>query len=95
MASVAALQYQEPSINTILILTSFLLLLNIVNFILDNLIYCGLIGQIFVGVSWALPGADWLAAEMQDSIMRLGYLGLILIVYEGKAPKSSGHCGRN
>jgi len=80
-----ALSYQEPGIVTILILSSFLFLLNIVNYVLDRLVYCGLIGQILLGVAWGVPGADWLSREAQDTIMQLGYLGLILIVYEGMA----------
>ena len=79
----AALSYHEPDIVTILIQSSFLLLLNIVNWVLDNAIYCGLLGQVFVGIAWGVPGADWLSREVQDTVMQLGYLGLILIVYEG------------
>ncbi|KAH0493246.1 hypothetical protein TgHK011_008160 [Trichoderma gracile] len=56
----ASLPYHEPGIVTILIQASFLLLLNIANFVLDHSLYCGLLGQIF-----------------------LGYLGLLLLVYEG------------
>jgi hypothetical protein len=80
----AALSYHEASINTILILTSFLLLLNIINYVLDKIIYCGLIGQIIIGIAWGLPGASWLALEVQNTVMQVGYLGLILIVYEGE-----------
>lgn len=80
----AALPYTEPGIVTILILASFLLLLNVVNNALDRTVYCGLVGQILIGVAWGVPGADWLPLEAQDTIMQLGYLGLILIVYEGK-----------
>jgi len=79
----AALSYHEPGIVTILIQASFLILLNIVNWILDNVIYCGLLGQVFVGIAWGAPGARWLSGNVQDTIMQLGYLGLILIVYEG------------
>lgn len=79
----AALSYEEPEIVTILVQSSFLLLLNIVNWILDNAIYCGLLGQVFVGIAWGVPGADWLSHQVQDTIMQLGYLGLILIVFEG------------
>jgi len=89
MAPTAALSYEEPSIVTILIQTLFLLLLNVVNSILDRVIYCGLIGQIFIGIAWGRPGAEWLSTEVQETIMQLGYLGLILIVYEGKAPRLS------
>ncbi|KAL0941551.1 sodium/hydrogen exchanger family protein [Colletotrichum truncatum] len=78
-----SLAYHEPSITTIIILSGFLLLLNTVNYGLDKLVYCGLIGQVFLGIAWGTPGAKWLSEEMENSIMQLGYLGLILIVYEG------------
>ena len=80
---VAALSYHEPGIVTILIQASFLLVLNGVNWILDNAIYCGLVGQILIGVAWGIPGANWLSLDVQNAVMQLGYLGLILIVYEG------------
>ncbi|KAI4718203.1 Sodium/hydrogen exchanger [Aureobasidium sp. EXF-10727] len=79
----AALPYHEPGIVTILVQASFLLVLNGINWILDNIIYCGLVGQILIGVAWGTPGANWLSEEVQDTVMQLGYLGLILIVYEG------------
>ena len=79
----AALSYEEPGIVIVLILSSFLLLLNAVNYLLDRIVYCGLIGQIFIGVAFGVPGFNWLSQEFQHAIMQLGYLGLILIVYEG------------
>ncbi|TQN64961.1 Na(+)/H(+)-K(+) antiporter GerN [Colletotrichum shisoi] len=81
--SESSLAYHEPSITTIIILSGFLLLLNGVNFALDKLVYCGLVGQVFLGIAWGTPGAKWLPQEMEQSIMQLGYLGLILIVFEG------------
>jgi hypothetical protein len=87
-STTAALSYHEPSIEIILILTTFLLLLNIVNYVLDKIIYCGLIGQIIIGIAWGLPGANWLLLDVQNTVMQVGYLGLILIVYEGKKSKS-------
>ncbi|THW74105.1 Sodium/hydrogen exchanger, partial [Aureobasidium pullulans] len=81
--ALAALPYHEPGIVTILIQSSFLLVLNGINWILDNAIYCGLVGQILIGVAWGTPGVNWLSEEVQDTVMQLGYLGLILIVYEG------------
>ncbi|THX23105.1 Sodium/hydrogen exchanger [Aureobasidium pullulans] len=81
--ALAALPYHEPGIVTILIQSSFLLVLNGINWVLDNAIYCGLVGQILIGVAWGTPGANWLSEEVQDTVMQLGYLGLILIVYEG------------
>jgi hypothetical protein len=82
--SAASLPYHEPGIVTILIISSFLLLLNAVNYVLDRTVYCGLVGQLFIGIGWGMPGSNWLSAELQDSIVQLGYIGLILIVYEGK-----------
>lgn len=84
MASPSALSYEEPGIQTILILSGFLLVLNFANAILDRIVYCGLIGQIFVGVAWGMPGAQWLTLEAQEIMQQLGYLGLLLLVYEGK-----------
>lgn len=79
----SSLPYHEPSITTIVILTGFLLLLNVINYGLDKLVYCGLIGQVFLGIAWGTPGAKWLSREIEDAVMQLGYLGLILLVYEG------------
>ena len=73
----------EPHIVSLLILSSFLLLLNVVNFILDHAIYCGLLGQILVGIAWGTPGAKLLAPELETTVAQFGYIGLILLVYEG------------
>lgn len=79
----SSLPYNEPSIVSILLITSFILLLNIVNYCLDNVLYCGLIGQILIGVAYGTPGAKWLDDVTETTINQLGYLGLILLVYEG------------
>lgn len=78
-----ALAYHEPNIVTILVLTSFLLLLNLVGYALDKVIYCGLLGQLFIGVAWGTPGGHWLSTATQEVFVQLGYLGLILLVFEG------------
>ncbi|KAK2037312.1 sodium/hydrogen exchanger family protein [Colletotrichum somersetense] len=84
MATTASsLAYHEPAITTIISLSCFLLLLNGVNYGLDRLVYCGLIGQVALGIAWGTPGAKWLSAEMEHSVVQLGYLGLILVVFEG------------
>jgi len=79
----ASLPYEEPGIETILVYSSFLLLNNAVNYILDRFIYCGLVGQLFIGVAYGTPGGRWLTVEAEEVIVSLGYLGLIMIVYEG------------
>lgn len=83
MSSSAALSYHGPGIVTILILSSFLLLENVVNYVFDRLLFCGLIGQIAIGVAWETPGGKWLLEDVENTVMQLGYLGLILIVFEG------------
>lgn len=91
-----ALQYQEPGIVTILILSSFLYLLNFVNRILDSWIYCGLLGQVFIGIAFGVPGAQWLTVVSQQVFTQLGYLALILLVYEGSYghPHPSSFCDK-
>ncbi|KAJ5175051.1 uncharacterized protein N7482_000928 [Penicillium canariense] len=83
MTSQPALPYEEPGIRTVLIQSGLLLVLNFANWFLDKLVYCGLIGQIFIGVTWGMPGAQWLTHEAQEMMQQLGYLGLLLLVYEG------------
>lgn len=82
------LPYQVPGIVTILIQASLLLALNVVNALFDRLIFCGLLGQVFIGVAWGTPGAKWLDEDIENVLVQLGYLGLILLVYEGKTPQS-------
>jgi hypothetical protein len=93
----SSLAYEEPSITTTIILSGFLLLLNIVSYGLDRLVYCGLIGQVVLGIAWGTPGAKWLSQGVEDAVTQFGYLGLILIVYEGTYSlillKSSGLSG--
>ncbi|KAJ4366963.1 hypothetical protein N0V83_007493 [Neocucurbitaria cava] len=79
----ASLPYHEPDVVTILVQTSFLLLLNVVNAALDRIVYCGLLGQVLIGIAWGSPGANWLSIGVEETIVQLGYLGLILLVYEG------------
>ncbi|PYI14233.1 Sodium/hydrogen exchanger [Aspergillus violaceofuscus CBS 115571] len=78
-----AFAYEEPLIHTILNQSGFLLVLNLINVCLDKLLYCGLIGQLFIGILWGTPGAKWLSDDAETVIQQLGYLGLILLVYEG------------
>jgi Kef-type K+ transport system membrane component KefB len=79
------LPYEEPGITVVLPLTSFLLLLNVIRHVLDRFLYCGIIGEILIGVVWGLPvgGASWLTEGTQKAIQEFGYLGLIGLVFEG------------
>ena len=86
-----ALPYKEPGITAVLILSSFFYLLNLVNSFLDQWIYCGLLGQVFIGVAWGTPGAQLLAKAIQNVFTQLGYLGLLLLVYEGMVSERQHH----
>jgi Kef-type K+ transport system membrane component KefB len=79
------LPYEEPGIIVILSLTAFVVLLNGIRYGLDKLLYCGLIGEIFLGTIWGLPvgGTAWLNRNTQEVIQAFGYLGLIGLVFEG------------
>lgn len=81
--TLASLPFHEPPIATILVQSSLLICLNVVNAILDNVLYCGLVGQILLGIAWGTPGANWLSSNVERAIVQLGYLGLLLLVYEG------------
>lgn len=83
-APVALLPYHQPAVATILVQTSFIIVLNVINYVLDYIIYCGLLGQILVGVVWGAPGAEWLGKGVQESVVQVGYLGLVFLVYEGR-----------
>lgn len=79
-----ALPYHEPTIQTLLIQSSFLIVLNGINHVLDSIMYSGLVGQILVGIAWGTPGGDILETHAQEVIVQLGYIGLILLVFEGE-----------
>ncbi|GAM89547.1 hypothetical protein ANO11243_075860 [Dothideomycetidae sp. 11243] len=74
--------YSEPTIVTTLIYASLFCLLNISDYVL-NFLCCGLVGQIFIGIAYGSPGAGWLSYQSQTELIDLGYLGLLLLVYEG------------
>lgn len=95
MASQDSLAYHEPGITTVLIQAGFLLALNMVNTVLDKIIYCGLIGQLFIGMAWGIPGGNLLELNVQKSIQQLGYLGLLLLVYEGESREANQGEGAN
>ncbi|ODV59208.1 cation:proton antiporter, partial [Ascoidea rubescens DSM 1968] len=77
------LAYHEPGIVTILILSSFFILLNILNHIVDAKIFCGLVIQIIIGMIYGTPLTKWLGLSTEKIFVDLGYLGLLLMVYHG------------
>ncbi|RMJ22472.1 Sodium/hydrogen exchanger family [Aspergillus sp. HF37] len=77
------LPYEEPSIVEILILISFFFFLSLAEWVSAKVIRAGIIGQIAVGIIFGSPLADILKHKWQETFMALGYVGLILIIFEG------------
>jgi membrane-bound ClpP family serine protease len=80
------LSYHEPSIIQILILISFFFFLSFSEWLSNKVLRAGLIGQIIVGMIYGLPLGNVLDLDWQQAFIALGYLGLILVILEGKQP---------
>ncbi|KAK4112803.1 hypothetical protein N656DRAFT_797992 [Canariomyces notabilis] len=77
------LSYHEPNIIEILTLVSFFLFLSVSEWLADKTIGASLIGPIVVGLLFGFPIGNILAPAWQETFLALGYIGLILIIFEG------------
>lgn len=77
------LQYHEPDAISILVLISFFFFLSSLGWVFNKAIRAGLIGQILMGILYGAPVGNILNIAWQDTFMALGYVGLILILFEG------------
>jgi Na+/H+ antiporter NhaD/arsenite permease-like protein len=77
------LPYHEPSIVEILVIISFFFILCLAEWISAKVIRAGIIGNIAVGIIYGVPLADILEVNWQKTFLALGYIGLILIIFEG------------
>ncbi|KAF2443396.1 Sodium/hydrogen exchanger [Karstenula rhodostoma CBS 690.94] len=77
------LQYHEPGIIDILILVSFFTFLWISEYASNKIIRAGIIGPIAVGIIYGQPLANILHHDWQETFLYLGYIGLVLIIFEG------------
>ncbi|KAH8765440.1 Cation/H+ exchanger [Diaporthe sp. PMI_573] len=77
------LQYHEADTISILVLLSFFFFLSSVGWVFNKAIRAGLIGQIIMGILYGAPAGNILDIEWQETFMALGYIGLILIIFEG------------
>lgn len=78
--------YHEPSTAQLLILTSYLTLLNLFGWLAQTLLSAGLLGQILIGIIYGTPLAGWLGAAdagWEETFVGIGYVGLLLVVFEG------------
>jgi uncharacterized membrane protein YeaQ/YmgE (transglycosylase-associated protein family) len=75
--------YHEPSATLLVIITSFLYFLNLFGWIAQKLVSAGLLGQILIGIIYGTPVAGWLGDEFEEAIVGIGYVGLLIVVFEG------------
>jgi predicted MFS family arabinose efflux permease len=66
-----------------LTLISFFLFLAIAEWLADKVVRASLIGHIIVGLIYGVPIANILGLDWQATFLALGYIGLILIIFEG------------
>ncbi|KIP03344.1 hypothetical protein PHLGIDRAFT_244399 [Phlebiopsis gigantea 11061_1 CR5-6] len=79
----ASFPYPEPRIVELLILVSFIFLLNVSRSIADYFLHGGIIAEIALGMVYGRPLAAILPASWEETFTVLGYLGLIGIVFAG------------
>ncbi|RMZ38380.1 CPA2 familytransporter [Aspergillus flavus] len=77
------LPYHEPGIVEILIIISFFFFLSLAEWVSAKVLRAGIIGQIAVGIIYGVPLANILESNWQQTFLALGYVGLILIIFEG------------
>ncbi|KAK3399749.1 Cation/H+ exchanger [Sordaria brevicollis] len=77
------LEYHEPDIVSILTLISFFFFLAVSEWVGNKVLRAGLIGQIIVGLIYGVPIGNILALKWQETFLTLGYIGLIVIIFEG------------
>ncbi|OJJ33575.1 hypothetical protein ASPWEDRAFT_30637 [Aspergillus wentii DTO 134E9] len=77
------LPYHEPEIVEILVIISFFFILSLAESVSAKIIRAGIIGPIAVGIVYGTPLADILEEGWQKTFLALGYVGLILIIFQG------------
>lgn len=81
--SAGYLEYHEPTIIQLLVIISFFFFLALAEWISDKIFKAGLIGQMLVGLVYGIPLGNIMPIQWQETFVSLGYIGLILIIFEG------------
>ena len=84
--------YHEPSLPTLLVLIAFLFFLQFGRYVAQKIFSAGLLGEIAVGIIFGSPLANLLGIDWQATFLAIGYLGLILIVFEGTLASFGYQC---
>ena len=74
--------YEAPALPILLTISSFIYLLNVAEHIFSSLISAGLIGSLSIGIIFGPDASNILPTYIQTSFIIIGYIGLILLVFE-------------
>jgi Kef-type K+ transport system membrane component KefB len=75
--------YKESELKEVIVLSSFMFLLNGINWAFDKLFYAGVIGQIAFGTVMGSPVLKLLDTGWEETFQAMGDLGLICLIFEG------------
>lgn len=74
--------YESPALTRLLTLSAFLYLINLADALFAQLINAGLLGPLAVGIIFGPQVANLLSESIQSTFISLGYIGLILLVFD-------------
>lgn len=90
MSGGAAILKQPTPVQT-LILGSYFYLLNLFRWAFEKTLHAGLVGEIALGIIYGTPLAGILTNEWEETLWQVGYIGLMLIVFEGTPALTMQH----
>ncbi|KAJ7443939.1 Cation/H+ exchanger [Mycena galericulata] len=74
--------YTTPDVPSLLVVSSFLYLINVAEAVFARFINAGLLGSLCMGILFGSQVAGILPEALQSTSITLGYIGLLLIVFE-------------
>ncbi|KAG6857490.1 hypothetical protein H0H87_002115 [Tephrocybe sp. NHM501043] len=77
-----AIAYTVPPIPVLLTISSFIYILNVAEYLFSSFVNAGLIGSLLVGIIYGPEASDILPGYIQSTFIILGYIGLLLLVFE-------------
>lgn len=79
----SSIQYELPTTEQTLLLGAFLFLLSATYQVAQRILHAGPLGQILLGALYGAPLGNLLPNHFQTACIDIGYVGLILLVFEG------------
>ena len=84
-SSTSSFPYTQPTLPELLAVISFLFLLNVLRVAADIAVHAGLVAELFLGMVYGAPLSGILQVQWEATFDILGYLGLVLIIFEGRS----------